>query len=168
MPSFFYESLATHAESNRLGAFSWIGWQAGYQHESNGQTLSRSRSLNTLLVRPVVSVGSLKGWHVLIEPRLWTYVLDMSDNADLDNYRGYGEWEIVLGRNDGPALAYTGHAGKDFNHFTTQLDLTIPVRIKLFDFATFLLVQYYHGYGESLRDYNKKSEALRAGFSLVR
>ena len=53
-------------------------------------------------------------------------------------------------------------------HFTTQLDLTIPLRIKPLDFATYFLVQYYDGYGESLRDYDQKRSSLRAGFSLVR
>ena len=74
----------------------------------------------------------------------------------------------MLGRNGGTALAYTGHAGRDFNHFTMQLDLTVPLRIKLLDFASYFLVQYFNGYGESLRDYEKKSSQLRAGLSLVR
>ena len=75
---------------------------------------------------------------------------------------------LIVGKNGGTALAYTGRAGRDFNHVTTQLDLTIPVRLKLLDFASYFLVQYFDGYGESLRDYDKKSSALRAGISLVR
>jgi len=92
----------------------------------------------------------------------------LANNADLDDYRGYGELFLVFGRSGGTALAYTGRAGKEFNHFTSQLDLTIPIRIKLLDFASYFLVQYFDGYGESLRDYDKKSSALRAGISLVR
>ncbi len=30
------------------------------------------------------------------------------------------------------------------------------------------MIQYWDGYGESLLDYNVKSSAVRAGFSLVR
>jgi len=168
MPSFFYESIATQSANNRLGPFGWIALQTGYQHESNGQSLSRSRSLNTLFARSAFSIGSLGDWHLLVVPKIWAFVGDLSDNADIKDYRGYGELQVVFGKNDGPALSYTGHAGREFNHFTTQLDLTIPVRFKLFDVATFFLVQYFDGYGESLRDYNKKSDALRAGFSLVR
>jgi len=168
MPSFFYESIATQSANNRVGPFGWIAFQTGYQHESNGQSLDHSRSLNTLFARAAISVGSLGDWHLLVVPKVWAYVGDLSDNGDLEDYRGYGELQVVFGRNNGPALAYTGHAGRHFNHFTTQLDLTVPIRLKLFDFATFFLVQYFNGYGESLRDYNKKSDALRAGFSLVR
>ncbi|MEO6875635.1 MAG: phospholipase A [Opitutaceae bacterium] len=168
MPSLFYESLATQAAINRIGPLTWVGFQAGYQHESNGQSLGRSRSLNLLYVRPAVVVGPLSDWHVIVVPRIWTYVGGLSDNRDLKNYRGYGELLAILGRNDGPTLAYTGRAGKDLTHFTTQLDLTIPARSKFLDFATYILVQYFNGYGESLRDYNKKSDALRVGFSLVR
>lgn len=168
MPSLFYESRATQSASNRVGPFVWIGFQTGYQHESNGQNLSRSRSLNTLFARSAFSVGSLGDWHVLVVPRVWAYVGDLSDNANLKDYRGYGDVQLFLGKNDGPALAYTGRAGREFNHFTTQLDLTVPIRLKVFDFATYFLVQYFNGYGESLRDYDMKSAALRAGFSLVR
>jgi phospholipase A1/A2 len=39
---------------------------------------------------------------------------------------------------------------------------------RMFDFATYVLIQYWNGYGESLRDYNKRTETIRAGFSLVR
>ncbi len=168
MPSLFYESLATQSANHRSGSFTWVGFQAGYQHESNGQNLGRSRSQNTLFVRPTAVFGPLTDWHLIVVPKAWVYVGDLSDNPDLKDYRGYGELLAILGKSDGPALAFTGRAGKDFNHFTGQLDLTIPVRLKLFDYATYFLVQYFNGYGESLRDYNRKSEALRAGISLVR
>ena len=168
MPSLFYESLASTVEGNRYGPFQWVGWQAGYQHESNGQGVAGSRSLNTLYVRPAIIIGAPDDWHLILVPKIWAYVGDLSNNRNVKDYRGYGELLAVLGRDGGTALAYTGRAGKDFNHFSTQLDLTVPVRIKLLDFASYFLVQYFTCYGESLRDYDKKSSALRAGISLVR
>ena len=168
MPSLFYESLAAQSEVNRAGPLTWVGFQAGYQHESNGQGSTDSRSLNTLFVRPAVIIGSPEEWHMIVAPKIWAYVGDLSNNRNLKDYRGYGELFVVLGKNGGTALAYTGRAGRDFNHFTTQLDLTIPARTKLLDFASYFLIQYFDGYGESLRDYDKKSSALRAGISLVR
>lgn len=168
MPSLFYESLASQTADNRFGPFTWVGYQAGYQHESNGQGLTASRSLNTLFLRTAFIIGAPEDWHLIVAPRVWAYVGDLSNNPKLRDYRGNGELLLVLGKNGGTALAYTGHAGRDFNHFTTQLDLTIPLRIKLLDFASYFLVQYFNGYGESLRDYDKKSSQLRAGISLVR
>jgi phospholipase A1 len=39
---------------------------------------------------------------------------------------------------------------------------------KMFDFATYVLIQYWNGYGESLRSYNQRHRQCGAGFSLVR
>jgi outer membrane phospholipase A len=167
MPSLFYELLAPAADDSS-GLVTWLGVQAGYQHESNGRAGQDSRSLNTAFVRPALLIGPGDGWHLIVAPRLFAYVGGLSDNTDLKNYRGYGEWAFIFGKNDGPSLSYTGRAGRHFDHFTTQIDLTIPVRTKLLDFSTYLLVQYFNGYGESLRDYNAKSETIRAGISLVR
>ncbi len=58
--------------------------------------------------------------------------------------------------------------GKDFDHTSVQLDLTFPIRTKLLHFETYLLFQYFNGYGESLLSYREKAETLRAGISLVR
>lgn len=166
MPSLFFESLAPAPQDD--GWFTWLGWQGGYQHESNGRDSADSRSLDTLFVRPGVALGDLDGWHLIASPRLRTYLGGLSDNPRLKDYRGYVEWSLTLGKNDGPSLTYTGWAGKDFDHFTTQLDLTIPLRMKIVDFGTYLILQYYSGYGESLLDYDQRSETVRVGISLVR
>ena len=71
--------------------------------------------------------------------------------------------------NDRLALALTGRLGRGMHKGSLQADLTIPVRFdKLFDFATYMLIQYWNGYGESLREYNVRTATVRAGFSLVR
>ena len=165
IPSLFFESLASSDHDG--GWFTWLGWQGGYQHESNGRDGVDSRSLDTLFVRPGLAIGPLDGWHLIFSPRFWSYIGGLDDNSRIKDYRGYAEWMVTIGKNDGPSLTYTGWAGKGFDHFTTQLDLTIPLRFKVVDFATFLLIQYYNGYGESLLDYDRRSETVRAGISLV-
>ena len=167
MPSFFYESLAAKPKVSD-GGFTWLGFQTGYQHESNGQGGEASRSMNTLFFRPGFALGKLDGWNVIVAPRIFFYIGGVSDNPMIKDYRGYGEWLVSFGRNNGPALAYTGRMGRHFNHFTTELDLTIPVHTRILDFGTYLLIQYFNGYGESLRAYDKHSSTIRAGFSLVR
>lgn len=167
MPSLFYESFAP-AQIANAGLVTWLGLQTGYQHESNGRNAPDSRSLNTLFFRRAVMIGSFKSWHLLVSPKLLVYVGGLSDNPDLTDYRGYAEWMVALSKSNGMTLTYTGRAGKSFDHFSTQLDLTIPVRSKLLDFATYLTLQYFNGYGESLRYYDQQTETLRVGFSLVR
>ncbi len=167
MPEIIFESLAAEPdESDRW--FTWLGYQAGYKHESNGRDGPLSRSLNTVYVRPVVAFGALDGWHLLVMPELWAYIDSLDDNPALKDYRGYGQLRLIFGRNGGPSLMATLWSGKSFDHRSVQLDLTFPVKTHLLDFQSYLLVQYFNGYGESLLSYRDKSETVRAGFSFVR
>ncbi len=167
MPELIFESLAP-APRNRDSWFTWIGYQAGYKHESNGRDGPSSRSLNTLYLRPAFAFGPLDRWHLLVIPEVFTYVSSLSDNPDLRNYRGYGQLRLVLGTNTGPSLMFTGLMGKNFDHPTLQFDLTVPIRTHLLDFGSYFLVQYFNGYGESLLNYRQKSATVRAGLSFVR
>jgi outer membrane phospholipase A len=167
MPELFYESLAP-VPGPGSGGFTWLGYQAGYKHESNGRSGLDSRSMNALFVRPAFAFGDLAGWHLIVVPEIYAYVGGLTDNDDLTDYRGYGKLRAVVGKGNGPSLMYTGTAGRRANHFTTQLDFTMPIRTHLLDFETYLLVQYFNGYGESLLLYREKTETVRAGFSLVR
>lgn len=167
LPSLFYESL-TPTTSTLIPGMTWIGFQTGYQHESNGQNAPDSRSLNTLFFRRGAMWGTSDDWHLIVSPKLFVYVGGLSDNPDLTDYRGYAEWMVVLAKGKGAALTYIGRAGKSLDHFSTQFDLTFPIRIKFLDFATYFTLQYFNGYGESLRAYDQRTESLRAGFSLVR
>ena len=166
MPELFYESLAPLPEST--GGFIWLGWQAGYKHESNGRDGPVSRSMNTLFARPVFAFGALDGWRLVVVPSLFTYIGGLSDNKDLRDYRGNGQLRLVFGKNTGPSVMYTGNMGRHWDRLTSQVDLTVPVHTHLLDFETYLLVQYFNGYGESLLAYREKSETVRVGFSLVR
>lgn len=167
MPEIIYQALAPEPERND-GWFTWLGWQAAYKHESNGRDGPISRSLNFVYARTGFVLGRLDDWHLIVVPELLAYVGSLGNNPDLDDYRGYGRLQLVLGRTDGLSLAATTWAGKDFNHASVQLDLTLPVRTRLLDFEAYLMVQYFNGYGESLLSYRDKSETVRAGISFVR
>jgi phospholipase A1 len=168
MPELMYESQSFVSPGDG-GGFRLLGYQAGVRHESNGQQGPESRSLNIAYIRPAFSFGRLDGWNLLLLPRIFDYITDLEDNPDIKNYRGNVELAVVIGRNDRGALALTGRAGRGFHKGSLQADLTIPVKFDLmFDFATYLLIQYWNGYGESLRSYNQRTETVRAGFSLVR
>ena len=167
MPELIFESLAPKPEESDRW-FTWLGYQAAYKHESNGRNGPDSRSLNTVYLRPVLAFGALDRWHLLVIPELTAYIDSLGNNANLKDYRGYGQLRLVLGRNDGPSLMASIWTGQKLEHRSLQLDFTLPVKTRWLDFETYLLAQYFNGYGESLLFYRDKSETVRAGFSLVR
>jgi phospholipase A1/A2 len=167
MPELVLELLAVDAPApNRW--ITWLGAQGGFLHESNGRDGLNSRSANMLFLRPSVAIGDLDGWRLILTPRLVAYVDNLSDNPDLSRFRGYGDLRAVFGKNDGIELAATGRVGRNFNRGSIQFDLSYPVQIVSRDFATYLHLQYFAGYGESLITYDRRTSAIRGGFSLVR
>ena len=169
MPSVFYQFLSPSPNPMPGSTeITWLGFASGYQHESNGQGGTMERSINTLYARSGVLFGLTDHWHAVVSARAFTYIEGISNNPEIKDYRGYGDWGITIGDGGGPSLAYTGRAGKEFNHATSQFDLNIPVSVKFLDFQIFILMQYFDGYGESLREYEAHSNIVRAGISLVR
>jgi phospholipase A1 len=148
--------------------FTWLGFRTGFLHESNGKDGTDSRSLNIAYFRPRFVVGSLNGWDLVMLPEIHTYIGDVQDNRQIKDYRGYGKLRCYLGRFDFATVMFTGWTGKDFDHGTYQLDLTVPLKLHRIDLESFVYLQYFDGYGESLREYDRKSNALRIGFGLVR
>jgi outer membrane phospholipase A len=168
MPELMYESQS-YLDLGKSGGFQILGFQAGVRHESNGKDGLESRSLNIAYFRPAVAFGRLDGWNLVLAPRFFTYIVDVDNNPDIADYRGFTELTAIFGKNNGMALSVTGCLGQGAHKGSVQADLTFPVKFdKLFDFATYVLIQYWNGYGESLRDYNKQTSTIRAGFSLVR
>jgi phospholipase A1 len=168
MPELMFESQSV-LDGDLSGGMHWMGYQIGLKHESNGLTTGGSRSLNTVYFRPGVIFGNLNSWSLILAPRFHAYLADLNDNPDLKDYRGNVEFMAGLGRNDGYALMLTGRLGRGGHKGSLQADLTLPLKADfLLDFATYFQIQYWDGYGESLLDYNVRSSALRAGFSLVR
>jgi phospholipase A1 len=169
MPSLFYQLLAPAPTNNASQrGITWLGFSTVYQNESNGQASTASRSMNSLFLQTSVLLGRPDQWHAVVTARAFDYVAGLSDNPQLKDYRGYGYWQVVLAKGTGPSLSYFGRAGKDLNHITSQFDLNIPVRTHLLNFATYFLIQYFDGYGESLRAYTSYTDTVRAGISLVR
>jgi phospholipase A1 len=168
MPELMLESQEV-VDPGSEGGMKFLGYQAGVRHESNGRDGPASRSLNIAYFRPVFAWGRLDGWNLVVAPRMFAYIGDVVNNPDIARYRGHAELTAIVGRNDRGVLSLTGRVGQGLHRGSLQADLTVPVKFdKLFDFATYVLIQYWNGYGESLLTYNKRTETVRAGFSLVR
>jgi len=171
MPELFFEWQRTlnAQEVSAADGIAFLGYQVGIKHESNGRAGADSRSLNAIKFRTAFVLGDLTRWHLVVAPRLWVYVSDLSDNPDIRDYRGNVELQAAIQYGDGVALSATGRIGRKGRRGSVQLDLTVPIELKgRFNFASYFMVQYYSGYGESLIDYNRHGDALRFGFSLLR
>lgn len=140
----------------------------GYEHESNGKAGADSRSIDMLFVRPIWRKEFSNGSALTFAPKFYGYV-DKNDNPDIQRYRGYVDWALRYGYEDGWLLNSQLRRGTA-NRGSVQLDVSVPFRTPVFTrTGGFLTFQLFSGYGENLLDYNvRRSTQLRVGFSIVR
>ncbi len=152
------------------GPTNWIRLdiQPGLQHESNGKDGADSRSLNIAYIRPTLTLGRDDRFQVILQPRAWVYVGDLSDNPDIAHYRGYADLRAIIGWRDNVQLSAIGRLGNAGDKGSLQLDLTFPLMKLWRNFNAYLQAQYFVGYGESLLLYNERSWAYRFGFAIYR
>jgi phospholipase A1 len=146
------------------------GFQAGFQHESNGRGGINSRSTNYAYVQPSLIFKFTRHLHMLLAPKAWVYVRNDDDtNPDLADYRGYFDIESRIGDPEGFALGSHYRHGRRGGSW--QFDLSYPLdQIPGFKglLDLYIHAQYYTGYSEQLLEYNQKEDIFRLGFSLVR
>jgi phospholipase A1 len=143
--------------------------QGGFQHESNGQADTDSRSTNYVYVKPIFILyhpDSKIGLQVA--PKVWGYLgLEKDSNADLPDYRGYFDLEIKAGR--AASLVMESHFRWARKGPSIQVDLTYPLHEILFHNLDFYLqVEYVNSLAENLKNYRERTEALRLGIAIVR
>ena len=142
--------------------------RGGYEHESNGNDGASSRSIDTLFAHPVWSTKFGDGRTLIIAPKFYGY-LNKDDNPDIQRYRGYADLKLRYGKEDGWILATQLRIGTS-GHGSAQFDLSWPLDRLLFArTGSFLHLQLFNGYGETLLDYNQDhGTQVRLGFSMVR
>jgi outer membrane phospholipase A len=131
-----------------------LGFQGGFEHESNGRDAASSRSLSIAFVRPTLTFP-LDGDHFIsVSPKIYGY-LEKEENPDIAEYRGYVDLLLEIGETDGWQLASTLRKGTRANAYSVQLDASYPLKKPTFgNLGGYLHLQYFNGYGESLIDYN--------------
>ena len=150
------------------------GWQAGSQfgigHESNGLHDPDHRSLNTIYIRPTFTVSDPSSdLFLTVAPKFYYYIAGLKLNPDMAKFRGYCDMRVVFGQRDGLQLATIGRVGSDFNKWSGQFDLTYPLtKILGGNVDVSIDAQYFIGFGDTLLEYNKRSNIFRIGLSLVR
>jgi phospholipase A1 len=140
------------------GVFAGIG----FNHQSNGRSNPLSRSWNRVIMQ--------FGWEtkdVSIILRPWWRLQETAvedNNPGIENYIGRGDLTVAYekGRHDISVVARHSLRFGDDNRGSLQLDYAFRVYDKLK-----LHLQIFHGYGESLIDYNHKQTTVGLGVSLI-
>jgi len=138
--------------------------QGGGEHESNGRGGSEERSLNTVYFQPTLRYQATPKLSFALQPRFWDYLSVGDYDTDLANYRGYGD---VAGSvmYDKVQFATKVTLGKDGNNAGWQFDLRFNLPA-FFRFNPAIQIEYFTGYGQTLRQYNQYSSGIRAGLCL--
>ncbi|UXY14609.1 phospholipase A [Chitiniphilus purpureus] len=160
-PAFYYE----RANLARIPYVDRFDLAYGFRHESNGKGGSESRDLNQLFINPTFNWGDVDDLHLIFSPVFATYLTEMDENPDIAGYRGYVDWHFKVGDGQGLTAALLGRYGSK-GKGSVQVDLAYPLRAFGADFFAYL--QYWDGYGESLRSYDRRTNSLRLGIGFVR
>lgn len=148
---------------NNYSIFGWKGRMSGigFTHQSNGRSDPLSRSWN----RAILNVGlDRENWALVVRP--WYRIPEDhdDDNPDIENYIGRGDAVLTYSKNGHEVSVLGRHSlrGGDESHGALQLDWGFPIDRTLRGH-----VQIFHGYGESLIDYNHKATYVGLGVSLL-
>jgi len=153
------------------GPTNWfrLDLQGGLQHESNGKSGSDSRSMNIVYFRPRLTFGKDSGPQLTLTPRAWVYVGDLSDNSDMEDYRGFADLRAAFGWKRGLQISALGRIGQRLSQGSVTIDATYPLmQPPDGSFSLYLHAQYFTGYGESLLGYRDRTDIFRVGIALYR
>ena len=143
--------------------------QGGAEHESNGRGGTGERSLYTLYAQPTAHFAVSDRLEFAFQPRVWEYLSVGANNEDLPAYRGYADLRTSLtwyyDDDRRIQLADQFRIGNSGRHPGLLIDLRVDLP-KWAKFNPTLQLQYFTGYGQTLRQYNEYSHGFRAGLCL--
>ena len=142
--------------------------QGGAEHESNGRGGGAERSFYTAYLQPTITFGKPGHLQFALQPRAWEYFWVGHNNPDIADFRGHADLRAFLTLKSEPnswanfQVESRFRMGDDGDHLGIQID----GRYKFPHFNPVIDVQYFEGYGQTLRQYNQKAHGLRVGFCL--
>ena len=138
--------------------------RVGFNHQSNGRGELLSRSWNRIYATLAMESGNyvtvIRPWLRIEEDE------DDDDNPDIEDFLGNFEWyNFYKYKSVGYGLMLRNNLDSgDDNHGAYQIDITFPLPgtddIKWY-------IQYFNGYGESLIDYNVRTNRIGFGVALI-
>lgn len=142
----------------------------GYLHTSNGKDEEESRAWERAFIR--FNLGHESEDMTLIgASNFYMSLRTGSNNGDINDYIGFWDLSIVLKpksydllRNLDIQWTYTsGDNGNPFRNGSHMVGMAYG--FNKWRIRPYLYLQYFVGYGETMIDYNKSSEEVRAGFA---
>lgn len=149
----------------------FFGWRNslltfGFNHQSNGRTAPLSRSWNRLYANFVFDRGdwliSFKPWYRIPESdKSDPLQADGDDNPDILDFMGYAETRLMHKRHNRVfTLMLRNNLTSDgLGAFEITYSYRLYANLKGY-------VKYFNGYGESLIDYNARSNRIGIGIAI--
>jgi phospholipase A1/A2 len=163
-PEFFYRSRRYPIQGGRLGA------DIGFEHESNGQKPPISRSWNLFYISPYYYQSKfllyLKfRYRVPEEKKKYEGSAVGDDNPDITDYLGYNDLHLFwrLYRDHQLHLTLRGNLNTGKGCVSLNYSFLLPTGK-----VSYLNIRIFHGYGESLVDYNRSITRIGAGLMFAR
>ncbi|WP_193219897.1 phospholipase A [Desulfoluna spongiiphila] len=171
-PEIFYRIHPENALARWLGNGPFIGslgMDIGFEHESNGRSMPESRSWNRAYIAPYYAYEhlmiTLKAWYITEDSKETpTDGESGSNNPDIADYMGYGEISVKYQTAYEQMFDLRVRGNTKTNKGGANLIWSIPLGYE----GAFVMVQGYHGYGESLIDYNRSISRVGVGLMLTR
>ena len=131
-------------------------------HQSNGRSNPYSRSWNRIILMVGLERDS---WTVMARPwlRLQDHAWD-DDNPDIEEFMGRGDLQIVhrIRGHELSLLLRHSLSGGEESHGAAAFQWAFPLHANFKGYF-----ELFHGYGESLIDYNHRSTMIGIGVSLI-
>ena len=150
-PEIFFRNY----NSTDIFGLNFINWDLGLNHQSNGQSEPTSRGWDRAIASAAIELTD----DLVVGLRAW-YVIDSQEenNPNIEKYMGHGDIGLgwVPNRNTFTLMYRPASKGG-----ALQATWSYPISKYLRLYA-----QYWNGYGESLIDYDVRTERIGLGIAL--
>ncbi len=150
--------------------FDFLGADAGFEHESNGQLVGLSRSWNLLYFAPWCRAGNLLlyakvRYRIPEKAKTSPTEPEGDDNPDITDYLGYSDVHVYYRFPQGlmAHVAMRGVIASGKGNVSLNLSYPVPGTA-----GSYLLLRLSHGYGESLMDYRQSLNRVGVGIMFAR
>jgi phospholipase A1/A2 len=152
-------------------------YSIGYAHASNGQAGPDNRSLYKLagssdieIIRKKPKQLKFTLAEMAFTVKAWIWNMVDKENYNISDYQGYGQLTSVFRFDYGIKNQYRPYQAEISDVFTpAKAGITNELNLKVnpfighanYDWIPYLFVQYFHGYGEGLLNYDNRNTNYR-------